>query len=360
MIYIHFPKPLSLINPQAMSIHAPLSPEALDRLRQQRRNTTISSLVISILAVVLIALILGIFLLPNILKETSVIVTYASSLEEPKEVQEKKVTTKVMRKPSSPSSSMARVIAANTQSAVAVPVPDQTASAPSLDFGDGDDFGSGWGDGNGTGGGGYLFGRQINSRNLGVVLDISGSAHAYLGEAIAEIDKSFPTAHIVLVVGCGMSDGNLSVSGGGKVPGKPRIVDYQKMDSEKKHNSLPRSGPAQLELFYKKIGSKRSKELRELFKKRDNLYLLYGGDIMATHIAFEHVLDKNVDYIYWFADFADKTSPSIIENLSKKLKFDQVTLISHNFLGKPVGKLAKEMTLKTGGSVIEVIPGKKK
>lgn len=343
-----------------MSIHAQLKPEALDRLQKQRRNSTISSVVISILTVVVIALILGVYLLPNILKEAPVIVTYASSLEEPQEVQEKKVTTKVMRKPSSPSSSMAKVIAANTQSAVSVPVPEQITSAPSLDFGDGDDFGSGWGDGNGTsGGGGSLFGRQINSSNLGVVLDISGSAHAYLAEAIAEIDKSFPTAHIVLVVGCGMSDGNLSVSGGGKVPGRPRIVDYQKMDSERKNNSLSRSAPAQLELFYKKIGSKRSRELKAHFKKRDNLYLLYGGDIMATHYAFEHVLERNVDYIYWFADFADKTDPSVIERLGKKLRFNNVTLISHNFLGKPVGKLAKEMTLKTGGSVIEKIPGKK-
>ncbi len=70
-----------------MSIHVPLKPEAIERLHKQRRNTTISSLVISILAVVLIALILGIFLLPNILKEVPVIVTYAASLEEPKEVE---------------------------------------------------------------------------------------------------------------------------------------------------------------------------------------------------------------------------------------------------------------------------------
>ena len=137
-----------------MSIHAQLSPEALARLQQQRRNSTISSFVVSILAVVLVALILGIFLLPNIVKETPVIVTYASSLDEETKVEEKKVTTKVMRKPSSPSSSMAKVIAANTQSPTAVPVPDQLTNAPSLDFGDGDDFGAGWGDADGSGGGG--------------------------------------------------------------------------------------------------------------------------------------------------------------------------------------------------------------
>ena len=141
-----------------MSIHAQLSPEALARLQQQRRNSTISSFVVSILAVVLVALILGIFLLPNIVKETPVIVTYASSLDEETKVEEKKVTTKVMRKPSSPSSSMAKVIAANTQSPTAVPVPDQLTNAPSLDFGDGDDFGAGWGDGDGPGGGGGFAG----------------------------------------------------------------------------------------------------------------------------------------------------------------------------------------------------------
>jgi competence protein ComGC len=141
-----------------MSIHAQLSPEALARLQQQRRNSTISSLVVSILVVVLIALILGIFFLPNIVKETPVIVTYSSSVDEETKVEEKKVNTKVMRKPSSPSSSMAKVIAANTQSPTAVPVPDQLTNAPSLDFGDGDDFGAGWGDADGSGGGGGFAG----------------------------------------------------------------------------------------------------------------------------------------------------------------------------------------------------------
>ncbi len=138
-----------------MSIHAQLSPEALQRLQQQQRNSTISSIVVATLVVVLIALILGIFLLPNIVKETPVIVTYASSLDEDTKVVEKKVNTQVQRKPSSPSSSMAKVIAANTTSPTSIPVPDVVIDAPSLDFGDGDDFGSGWGDGAGAGGGGF-------------------------------------------------------------------------------------------------------------------------------------------------------------------------------------------------------------
>lgn len=136
-----------------MSLHAELSPEALARLHAQRRNSTISSLVIAFLVVVLIGLILGIFLIPTFVKETPTIVTYESNLTEDTNLEERKVQTSLDRKPSSPSSSMAKVITANTASPVAVPVPDVDITTPSLDFGDGNDFGSGWGDGDGTGGG---------------------------------------------------------------------------------------------------------------------------------------------------------------------------------------------------------------
>jgi hypothetical protein len=136
-----------------MSIHAELSPEAQARLEAQRRNSTISSMVIAVLVVVLIGLILGIFAIQVMVKETPTIVTYESSLTEETNLEERKVQTSLDRKPSSPSSSMAKVITANTASPVAVPVPDVDVTTPSLDFGDGNDFGSGWGDGDGTGGG---------------------------------------------------------------------------------------------------------------------------------------------------------------------------------------------------------------
>ncbi len=71
-------------------------------------------------------------------------------------VQAKKVPTDPDRKPSAPSSSMAKAITAATTSATAIPTPDidLTAPTPSLDFGDGGDFGTGWGGaGDGSGGG---------------------------------------------------------------------------------------------------------------------------------------------------------------------------------------------------------------
>jgi hypothetical protein len=158
-----------------MSIHAKLSPEAEARLAAQRRKSTISSGVIALLVVAIIGLLLGFFLLPNIVKEVPVIVTYASSLDEEKKVEEKKVTTKVMRKPSSPSSSMAKVIAANTVSVVSIPVPEQVVDVQSVDFGDGDDFGEGWGSGSGMGGGGgaSFFNQKVSGERIAYVIDYS-------------------------------------------------------------------------------------------------------------------------------------------------------------------------------------------
>ena len=137
-----------------MSIHAQLSEEAQARLNAQKRNSTISSIVISVLVIVLIFLVLGIFLLPNIYKENPTIVTYSASLTEDTDVNVKKVNNQIQRKPSAPTNSMAKVIAANSSSPTAIPVPDIDVVTPNADFGDGEDFGGGWGEAGDSGSGG--------------------------------------------------------------------------------------------------------------------------------------------------------------------------------------------------------------
>jgi len=115
----------------------------------------ITSLVIACLFIVLICLLLGIFLLPSMVKETPEIIVYeANAKEEVKDVEDK-LQRNVDRRPSSPSSSMTKVMVANTTSPTMIHVPDVDVTVPSVDFGNGSDFGSGWGTGDGTGGGGF-------------------------------------------------------------------------------------------------------------------------------------------------------------------------------------------------------------
>jgi hypothetical protein len=158
-----------------MSIHAQLSAEAQARLAAQRRNSTITSVVISLLVMVILGLVLGIFLLPNLIKEPPTIVTYQANDIKEKEPEPEKVKNVIQRKPSSPSSSMVKVIAASTTSTISIPVPDVVVTTESVDFGDGEDFGGGWGDGNGfgKGGGATFFNQSVKAERIAYVIDYS-------------------------------------------------------------------------------------------------------------------------------------------------------------------------------------------
>lgn len=137
-----------------MSLHVQLSPEAQENLRRQQRTSTITSIVISVLVIAIIFLVMSVFLLKITVKEIPTIVTYEAQNPEEEVIEERKVSTRVDRKPSAPSSSMTKVIASTATSTVSIPVPDVEVTTPSMDFGDGNDFGGGWGSAGDFGNGG--------------------------------------------------------------------------------------------------------------------------------------------------------------------------------------------------------------
>ena len=137
-----------------MSLHAQLSPEAEARLEAQRRSSVITSIMIALLVISLVVLVLLFILLPNLMIKSPTIVAYQAGAPQEDTMDQKEVNPQIQRKPSAPSSSMAKVIASTTPSPTAVPVPE-TEAQPNLDFGSGDDFGEGWGNGGDGGGGGF-------------------------------------------------------------------------------------------------------------------------------------------------------------------------------------------------------------
>lgn len=140
-----------------MSLHAKLDPAAAEKLRLDRRNATITSIIITLLTCVFIILILAFILLKGTFKQTPEIITFSPGPEAEDKVERPQITNAVERKPSAPSSSSSRVIASTSLSSVSIPVPEIETPDPSVEFGDGDDFGDGWGDGgdgNGAGSGG--------------------------------------------------------------------------------------------------------------------------------------------------------------------------------------------------------------
>ena len=129
-----------------MSIHANLSPEAQARLNAQQRNSRISSAIIAILSIVVIAMVLSIFLLPPIFQQSPTVkVIHDPGITDDPPIKPRPVANPLKRKPTPPAASAAqtRVIEAHTVSTVSIPVPDVAVMAPSADYGDGDDFGLG-------------------------------------------------------------------------------------------------------------------------------------------------------------------------------------------------------------------------
>lgn len=163
-----------------MSYHA-TNPELERALEAQRRNASITSVIIALLAAALLGLLLAFIFIASTVKKTPEIISFTPPASTDEIVDRPQVMNQVERKPSSPSSSMASVIVSTAVSPVSVPKVDVDTPEPSLEFGDGDDFGDGWGgggNGSGAGGGGggaTFFQQTVKAEKIVFVIDYSQS-----------------------------------------------------------------------------------------------------------------------------------------------------------------------------------------
>jgi hypothetical protein len=134
-----------------MSLHAQLPPETLAKLKAQRRLSSLSSVIIAFLSILLVALILGAYLLPGLIVVTPGF-TY-STITRPDEppLRPNSLNPSLRPKPSSPAAQQSRVLVSASVPNLSIPVTVADITIPSVDFGTGDDFGLG-GNGDGPGG----------------------------------------------------------------------------------------------------------------------------------------------------------------------------------------------------------------
>lgn len=157
-----------------MSLHAN-SPEATKAMRRSQKMQAASSAAIAFLFITLIMLILSLFLLQPNFKEVPVIVSYEYEQKEQKDERKTHKET-IKKKPSAPSSSVAKVIASTAVANVAIPVPEVEVTAIDSDFGMDGDFGSGWGGGSGSGSGSAsFFNTKTKADRVAYVIDYSAS-----------------------------------------------------------------------------------------------------------------------------------------------------------------------------------------
>lgn len=164
----------TLVTTKAPDVNA----ERMDAaVHKNRQRDAMQSTVVSVIVVAMLGVILGLIAILPPFKEAPVLVTYAAPKPEKEEPSDRPDMAKGIRpKPTSASSASARVIAAQMEAPVAVPMPEVVD--PTGPFGIDDDFNAGFGagEGDGDGGGGAsFFGTPRKGRRVVYIVDFSKS-----------------------------------------------------------------------------------------------------------------------------------------------------------------------------------------
>ncbi len=200
-----------------------------------------------------------------------------------------------------------------------------------------------------------IFGKKVMANKLGVILDVSGSAHPHLAGAVTEIQKGFADATLILYPGCGLTN----------FDGKPE-------HDIRKYSTIPKkefeagatnfTTPAQLAKALK------IEEFEKMTKRptvKETLFVSWYAEkgaegkfdgtspklIGRTQVAFEELIRRGVDTIYWFADFADAVDPRVVDRLETQLAGKRIKLHVHNFAGKKIHPEITALAEKLGGTV---------
>ncbi|MGE9266771.1 MAG: hypothetical protein ACQKBY_01640 [Verrucomicrobiales bacterium] len=343
-----------------MSLHAQPSPETLDRLRRQRRNATLSSLFIAILGMALIVVILLIITMKLSKPEVPTIVSY-TAVSEPDVKQEKpKVEVNRQNKPPSASMSAARVLVAATASPVAVPVADVQVDSQAVEFGMDEGFGQGWGEGEGfeQGSGMTLFGRKLEVKSIGVVLDVSGSMTRHLGRVLDEIDRVAPGSPVVLHVGCAIKEETRR----GKLYEQDAPRDQFKklwyLAQHKDYHQFYGKPDTEVDLTRPMPGP----EVYEKLAGRSQTYFYAYEGSQACGEALTARPLRDVEAVYWFADFQDKHDLDEVKSVLRKMRGRKQKLYVHaSGDGPQLPVIMQEIVEPTGGERIleEKAPAKK-
>ncbi len=166
---------------------------------------------------------------------------------------------------------------------------------------------------------GKIFGSDVSARNLGVILDSSGSMSRFVAKLRAEIHRDFAGCNIVEVPSCTVS-GNADAA-----------WFYASPVSGINPFTPDRHCPA--------ISSELIAQIR------------HARSDTASAIVAMVTLMKN-DAIYWFSDFKDGVSDKTVAKIAVPVLANKVKLYLHT-IDKPPAKSLADLVEKSGGMIIK-------
>lgn len=208
----------------------------------------------------------------------------------------------------------------------------------------GDGMGKGFGPGNGAG---FvsLFGTKMNAKKLGVVIDVSGSMHAYIEPVVKEANKIAGGVPFMIIYGCGVADSKINGrSTPEKTAGKSFDTFWRTTFKVQEDASLP---PVAKTTF-------------DILNNRKDTFFYDNNAKGHTDLALTSNQLSQVDTIYWFADFQDVVDKKVLEDVQKTMeKRKQKLILMHVGTNNRFMAAVEDAIVKpTGGLVKElIIPG---
>lgn len=170
-----------------------------------------------------------------------------------------------------------------------------------------------------------MFGKQISTRSIAVVMDVSGSMTPYLPIVAKELDKVAPGSNLVLYSGCGLLQ-------------EPENVDrqlYSFQEEGQRFKNLPPDVFAQM-------------------MSRKKTYLIKARNINHAQTALLSRRALMADTVYWFADFQDAVDMGVMKNLVATYRSKKKKIYMHAVRrGRSFDVVAEHVIKALGGEIIE-------
>ena len=197
-----------------------------------------------------------------------------------------------------------------------------------------------------------LFGVEVRAKKLGVIVDISKSMQKYTPQLAAEIFEKFPDADVIFTNGGGMMDWSdaLKKFNDGveeeKKKAKETKKDYRGPTKMEKP-VLSRFNASEAADWVPIRGSKINHEsyrglkedypeLYDKLSKRGNAWFVSSfQDANAVYLAFQELIRRKVEAIYWFSDFECPVEGKEAEKVASAILENQIEVILHSPKGLP-------------------------
>lgn len=335
------------------NVHAAPTESAKAALKHQQKISTIVSLIMALLIMALLTVLLAIIFMVTKTKEIPTIVTYSANSAKDEAITRPKIKTTVSRKPSSPSSAMSRVIAANAASPTAIPVPEFDVPEPSTDYGNGDDFGDGWAEADfgDSGGTASFFGQEVRAQRLAYVIDYSQSMKAQNREGLMreELADSLTKMQPGMQLGMIFFAGPAWAAGGsvkGTIVHSSKGKEYKWKRVEGAHNSWEHDGRKE-KVAWIKVSPPQVKKYQKIVKETK----LTGGTVWDNPLHMALDMDPPPQMIYFMTDGAASGSAAWAKDVGDRAAEMGVVINCVAMMVPRAVQDLKDLADRTGGQL---------